>query len=133
MKDKSARLDRKIAKALAAPSRHIVAVFFDVDEGVEKHRTGPGDAYELRITLLYDSTQDEPAAYQAAQAAADAIQDAFEAAFYRDGAWQSIQLLSCTPVSDGVMTIAESRVLKQWRLDHMSLEDDPQQPVLGQA
>lgn len=132
LKDKPARLDKKIAKALVAPSRHIVAVFFDVDEGLEKHRVGLADAYQLRMTLLYDGTQDEPVAYEAAQTAADTIQHAFEAAFFRDDAWQSVQLLSCTPVSDSVMTVAESRLLKQWRLDHLSLDDDPQQPLLDQ-
>ncbi|MGH6639309.1 MAG: hypothetical protein ACREBY_12025 [Polaromonas sp.] len=129
LKDKPARLDGKIAKALDAPSAHVLAILFDVDDGAEKHRIGPDDVYQLRITLLYDSTTDEPAAYAAAQKAADTIEDAFEKAFLQGEAWKNIQLLSCTPVSDSVMTVAESRLLKQWRLDYMSLGDDPQQAM----
>lgn len=130
LKDKSAKLDKKIIKALEKPSEHVLAIFFDVDGGAENHRSGADDVYQLHITLLYDSTQDEPVAYEAAQDAANAIETAFEHAFCVDGAWKNIKLLSCLPVSDNAMTIAESRLLKKWRLDHMSLESDPVQPML---
>lgn len=130
LKAKSIKLDRKIAKALDDAGQHVLAVFFDVDDGKEVKREGPADPYQLRVTVLYDSTKDEPKAYEAAQAAADAIEDAFEKALCADGRWHDIQLLSCEPVSDSVMTIAESRMLKRWRLDHMSLEEEPHQPML---
>ena len=108
----------------------MLAVLFDVDEGVEVVRAEPNDPYQLRITLLYDSTRDEPAAFAATEKAAAAIEDAFESAFFDGVKWTQIQLLSCEAVSDSVMTIAESRLLKRWRLDHMSLADEPQQPTL---
>lgn len=130
LKAKPGQLDRKIAKTLAAASIHVLAIFFDVDEGVEVVRTEPDDPYQLRITLLYDSTKDEPAAFAAAEKAANAIADAFEHAFFDGAKWTQIQLLSCDAVSDSVMTVAESRLLKRWRLDHMSLADEPQQPML---
>jgi hypothetical protein len=130
LKEKPARLDRKIVAALKGAGPHVLAVFFDVDEGHEVARSGPDDVYQLSIALLYDSTKDEPTAFAAAEHAANAIEDGFEHAFFDGKAWHQIQLLSCTPVSDNVMTIAESRLLKRWRLDHMSLEDDPQQPML---
>lgn len=130
LKARPGRLDRKIATALDDAGKHILAVFFDVDEGQEVKRDGPNDVYMLRVTILYDSSEDEPAAYKAAQAAAATIEDAFEQAFFADGRWRNIQLLSCEPISDSVMTVAQSRVLKRWRLDHMSLEEEPQQPML---
>lgn len=130
LKDKPARLDGKMAKALEEPSEHILAVLFDVDGGTENHRNGADDVYELHITLLYDSTRNEPAAYDAAQKAADAIEDAFEKAFCLAGTWKNIQLLSCLPVSDNAMTVAQSHLLKQWRLEYVSLETDPQQSML---
>jgi len=132
LKEKPARLDRKIAKALEVAGKHILAVLFDVDEGHEIARDGPADVYQLRITLLYDSTTDEPTAFAAAEQAVEIIEDAFEDAFFDGKLWRQIQLQSCTSVSDNVMTIAESRLLKQWRLDYMSLENDPQQPMLEQ-
>lgn len=130
LKGKPGQLDRKIAKALAPAAQHVLAVFFDVDEGVEVIRHDPEDVYQLRIMLLYDSTKDEPTAFAAGAKAAAAIEDAFENAFFDGVKWQQIQLLSCEAVSDSVMTIAESRLLKRWRLDHMSLADEPQQPML---
>jgi len=130
LKAKPGQLDRKIAKTLAATSVHVLAVFFDVDDGAEVVRTEPNDPYKLRITLLYDSTKDEPTAFAACEKAAALIEDAFVKAFFDGADWTQIQLLSCDAVSDSVMTVAESRLLKRWRLDHMSLADEPQQPML---
>ncbi len=130
LKEKPARMDRKIAKALASAGKHVLAILFDVDDGHEVARTDPSDPYQLRITLLYDSTKDEPAAYAASEQAVMAIEGAFENAFFDGNNWRQIRLLSCISVSDNVMTVAQSRLLKQWRLDHISLEDDPQQPLL---
>jgi hypothetical protein len=73
LKAKPARLDKKIAKSLEAPSEYVLAVFFDVDDGTETNRSGPDDIYDLRITLLYDSTKDELAAYEATLKAAGQI------------------------------------------------------------
>ena len=36
----------------------------------------------------------------------------------------------CDPVSNSAITVAEREMLKQWRLEHMSLQDDPQQPMI---
>ena len=129
LKAKPAKLDRKIAKALDDAAQHVLAVFFNVDDGEEVKRDGPDDVYQLRVTVLYDSAQDEPKAYEAAQRAADAIESEFEKAFLANGQWHDIQLLSCDAVSDAAMTVAESRLLKRWRLDHMSLEEEPLQPM----
>lgn len=130
LKAKPGQLDKRIAKALVPAGVHVLAVLFDVDQGEEVVRTEPDDTYQLRITLLYDSTKDEPAAFEAAEQAAAAIAEAFENAFFDGVKWNQIQLLSCEAVSDSAMTVAESRLLKRWRLDHMSLADDPQQPLL---
>ena len=126
---KPAKLHRKIVKALDNAAEHVLAVFFDIDDGKEVNRDGPGDVYELRVTVLYDSAKDEPKAYKAAQAAADAIESEFEKAFLADGQWHDIQLRSCETVSDTAMTVAESRMLKRWRLEHMSLDEEPIQPM----
>ena len=130
LKAKPAKLDKKIAKALDEPSQHILAVYFDVDAGEEIHRNDENDVYQLSITLLYDSTKDEPVAYEATQKAADSIVDAFDKALCLSGQWKNIRLLSCSVVSDFAMTIAQSRLLKQWRMEHISLEANPQQATL---
>lgn len=130
LKAKPARLDRKIATAMDEAGEHVLAVLFDVDEGKEVVRQVADDPYRLRMVILYDSQKNEPDAYAAAQKAAHSIEAAFEAALCRDGKWSDIQLLSCDVVSDEAMTVAESRNYKRWRLDYVSLEDQPQQSML---
>lgn len=130
LKAKPGKLGEKIVKALDAAGEHVLAVYFDVDGGEERERGGPDDVYELTITLLYYSERDEEVAYAAAQKAADAIERAFETALCTNGKWHDIKLLSCETASDQAMSIAASRMLKQWRLDHMSLKDDPPQVML---
>ncbi len=131
LKAKPNQIHKKIEKALTSSAEHILAVFFEVDGGEERSHDDASDVYQLSIVLLYDSTKDEPLAHAVAEQAVEAIVDAFEAAFFLSSRWVNIQLLRCSAVSDNVMTIAQSRLLKQWRLDHMSLEEDPQQPMLG--
>lgn len=130
LKAKPGKLNEKIAKAMGDAGEHVLAVYFDLDSGEEYERNGPDDVYELTITLLYDSDKNEEAAYAAAQKAADAIEAAFEAALYSNGKWRDIKLLSCYVTSDNAMSVAESSTLKQWRLDYMSLKEDPPQVML---
>ena len=131
LKAKPGKLDEKIEKAMKAPGEHVLAVYFDLDRGEERERNGPDDLYELTITLLYDSEKNEKAAYAAAKKAADAIEKAFEVALCANGKWHHIKLLSCDVASDNAMSVAASRMLKQWRLDHMSLKEDPPRVVLS--
>lgn len=130
LKAKPAKLSEKIVKAMNAAGEHVLAVYFDLDNGEERERNGPDDVYDLTITLLYDSEKNEEAAHVAAQKAADDIEKAFEAALYSNGKWRDIHLLSCDAASDNAMSVAASRMLKHWRLDHMSLKEVPPQVML---
>lgn len=131
LKAKPGKLNEKIVKAMDGAGEHVLAVYFHLDNGKEQERNGPDDVYELTITLLYDSERDEESAHAAAQKAADAIEKAFEAALYANGRWRDINLLSCDTASDNAMSVAASRMLKQWRLDHMSLKESPPQVMLA--
>lgn len=128
---KEAKLPRRIEKALDTAGKHVIAVFFDVDGGEDFQRNGPSDVYRLGIYLLYDTSQNEPEAEAAARGAADRIEKAFESAFQgEDKSWTNIRLEYCDVMSDQAMSYGNSLLFKQWRLEHISLEDDPQQPVL---
>jgi len=81
--------------------------------------------------ILYDSGLDETASYEAEKQAADAIEVAIETALRSGGKWRDIRLLSCDAVSDSAMTVAKGGLLKRWRLDYMSLADEPQQAILA--
>lgn len=130
---KEAKLPRRIEKVLNAAGKHVIAVFFDVDGGEDRPRNGPDDFYSLGIYLLYDTSQNEPDAEAAARSAAGHIEKAFESAFQsEDKSWSNIRLEYCDVMSDQAMSYSNSLLFKQWRLEHLSLEDDPQQPMLDE-
>ncbi|WP_246190451.1 hypothetical protein [Pandoraea captiosa] len=130
---KETKLAEKIAKAVKPHGELIIGVFFDVDEGAEVARNGPDDTYKLDIIILHQADPDFVAAESAAKAAADAIEKAFrEKLFAPSKQWQQIELRSCEPMSESVLTYQVFRQLKRWRLEHMSLAAEPQQPVLAE-
>jgi hypothetical protein len=123
---------KKIEHILSDGGDHIRALLFDLDGGIDIERKTPDDLYQLGIVVLYDSIRDELTAAAAATTAARSLESLFEAAFYSpSSAWLNIQLQYCDPVSDSAITVAQSEALKQWRLEHMSLQDDPPQPMIS--
>lgn len=130
---KETKLAEKIAKAVKPYGELITGVFFDVDEGEEVTREGPDDTYTLDIIILHVADPDFDAAEKAAQAAAKAIEKVFkEKLFDPARKWQHIELRSCEPLSESVLTYQMFKQLKRWRLEHISLAADPQQPVLAE-
>ena len=119
-------VSKRIAKILEPLGKHLVAVFFDVDEGVEHVRNGAGDLYVLRIDILYSTEEDPAAALEAAEKAVASIAAAFrERCFDPATGWKWIELAGCEPVSDEAMTYAMSTQLKRWNMDYLSLRGDP--------
>jgi hypothetical protein len=130
---KEFKLHEKIAKAVKFHGALIAGVFFDVDEGSEVTRDGPDDTYTLDITILHSADPDFDAAETAADSAAKAIKKAFkDKLFDPTKTWQHIELRSCDPVSESVLTYQQFKQLKRWRLEHISLAAEPQQPVLAE-
>lgn len=130
---KEFKLHEKIAKAVRPHGELIAGVFFDVDEGAEVTRNGPGDTYMLDITILHAADPDFVAAEKAARNAANAIEQAFkDKLFDPTKTWQQIELRYCDAVSESVLTYQQFKQLKRWRLEHISLAADPQQPVLAE-
>jgi len=122
---------KKIESILDEGGDHIRGLLFDLDAGKDIERTTADDLYHLGINVLYDSTQNEPIAAAAATKTAQELDELFSTAFHSaEGGWKNICLTYCDPVSDSAMTVAMREMLKQWRLEHMSLQDDPPQPML---
>ncbi len=127
---REAKLHEKIAKAVKSHGELIAGVFFDVDGNVEVTRDGPDDTYTLDITILHQSDPDFDVAEKAALEVAEAIERAFnDKLFAPTKKWQHIELRSCEALSESVLTYQVFKQLKRWRLDHISLAADPQQPV----
>jgi len=124
------KLNDKITKAVKPYSELISGVFFDVDGGVEVTRVGPDDTYTLDIIILHQAEPNFDAAEKAADEAAKAIEKAFkDKLFTPTKTWQQIELRSCEPISESVLTYQVFKQLKRWRLDHISLAAAPQQSV----
>ncbi len=130
---KEFKLHERIAKAVKPHGELIAGVFFDVDDGAEVTRDGPDDTYTLDITILHSADPNFDAAERAAKAAVKDIEKAFkDKLFDPTKTWQHIELRSCDPVSESVLTYQQFKQLKRWRLEHISLAAEPQQPVLAE-
>jgi hypothetical protein len=115
----------RLKKILEPHGQHLIAVFFDVDHGEEKERTGPADLYNLYVVVLYSTAEDPGAARTAAEIAAGAIRKLFRER-YLDPAkgWQSIELDGCDAIADEGITYAQAARLKPWNMDYLSLRGD---------
>jgi len=110
---------RRMAKILEPLGNHILAVFFDVDGGIEREHEDADDPFSLSIDLLYSTDTDPAAAETAARTAAEAITAAFHDRCFdkKTNRWRAIELLGCTPISDEALTYAMSLRLKRWNAD----------------
>jgi hypothetical protein len=131
---KETGLAAKIAKAVKQYGEMITAVFFDVDEGQEIPRATPDDVYVLDIMLLHETTPDLNAAENAANTVKKAIEQAFKSKLYGASSrgWHNIELRYVDVISEETLTYRQSKLLRKWRLDHISLGAEPQQPVLAE-
>ena len=130
---KETKLAEKIAKAVKPHGDLISGVFFDVDAGAEITRNGPDDTYTLDIIILHSADPNFMAAETTAISVATAIKKAFKEKLYDSAKkWQFIELRSCEPVAESVLTYQEFKPLKRWRLEHISLAANPQQPVVAE-
>jgi hypothetical protein len=130
---KEFKLHEKIAKAVKPHGELIAGVFFDVDGGIEVTRDGPDDTYTLDITILHAADPDFDASEKVAITVAEVIRTAFEDKLFNPTkTWQHIELSSCDAISESALTYQQFKQLKRWRLEHISLAADPQQPVLAE-
>lgn len=128
-------LHKRIAKIVEPLGEHLIAIFFDVDEGRDVEREGAADVYTLNINLLYSTERDPEVARAAAENAAEKIAATFRKSCYveKEDSWQDIELKECEPISDTALTYADSVQLKKWNADYLSFRSDAaEQPVLSE-
>lgn len=122
----------RIEDILEAGGDHIRGLLFDLDEGADVERVALNDTYQLGVVVLYNSLRDEPAAAAVASNAAEELERLFAEGFEtQTGEWQGICLTYCDPMSDNAITVAQAEMLKEWRLEHMSLKDYPPQSTIS--
>ncbi len=127
---KDNKLDQSIAKAVKPHGGMIVLVLFNVDEGQELAKTDLDDPYELEITLVYAIEPDPEQAESAANKAKIQIKEDFEKKLYKfPSGWKDIELRAIGVISDEALSYRQFTLAKPWRLEHLSLGADPQQPI----
>jgi hypothetical protein len=125
------RASEKLTKILKPVGKHICAIFFDVDEGKEIQRNDSDDAYTLAIVLLYTSQPDSKESEAVADKAKQEIESTFKDLFFNaTKTWREIELVDCMVMSDEALTYAQSTAFKQWRLEHLSLRGNPEDPMM---
>ncbi|MGL6410885.1 hypothetical protein ACSZMR_12905 [Aeromonas veronii] len=128
---KDAKLNTKISKLAKRLGTHLSGVFFDVDEGQEVDRNGADDTYLLDITILYTTEPDPVEAKRDADEMVDEIEKAFKDSLFKPyQKWQNIELRFCEAISEAALTYETFRQLKKWNLDHLSLAEVPQLPMV---
>jgi hypothetical protein len=80
--------------------------------------------YELWVKVVYSTTEEYDARARAEQHA-NKLRLSFEKKFFKQGIWQSIDLRACDAVADTAFSALDILTYKQWRLEHLSLSQDP--------
>lgn len=126
---KDAKLDEKLANRVRKYP-DISTIFFDVDRGEEKDHSD-GSPYELSIILAYVPGDDPDATFDRLSSAEDEIEQLFKERAYdaKTETWKGIALRRCILVSEDDLTVSQARMLSQWRLEHMSLRAEDDQPA----
>ena len=79
--------------------------------------------YELSIKIVYNTRENGSKDY--AEEKANSLRARFEKKFLVNGIWQSIDLRKCEEIADTVFSARDILEWKQWRLEHLSLSQDP--------
>lgn len=125
-------LDNHLSKILRPHGSFIPAIFFDLDSGADIQRDDPNDPYVLEIIVLHTTDDDHEKAFAAAIQAKRQIEKIFKEKLRAKDSniWQYIELKDCSVMSDESLTYRQSTFLKQWRLEHISLREEPIQPIM---
>lgn len=84
-----------------------------------------GEPYFLSISVAYDATEGGQAAREAVELVAKDLGTLFKDAYGAADAATEIALLACNAVADTLVTLADLRRVDQWRLEYLSLREDP--------
>jgi hypothetical protein len=126
-------LDKKLAKKLESYPI-ISAVYFDVDDGQEVDRSD-GSAYNLSIVLTFVSGEDAALAMDIAEKAEKEAEQLFSKKCYDEttNTWKHFRIKACLAISENDISVSRARLLKQWRLEHVSFKTDNDEPGLTAA
>ena len=116
------KVDKGIAKLIEPVGKLLSAVYFDVDRGRDIDRSD-GSAYELKVVLMYPAGDDPEQTSDIIEKLETSIESLFSKKFFdpKTDKWNEIALMSCMSISEDDITVAKSKQLVEWRLEHMTL------------
>ena len=116
-------LEKKLSRILAPANSQLVGIFFDL--GKERTMDLPLEQpYFLRISIVYDSIGG-PAARKVAEECVANTQKLFYETFGSPSHATELILESCEAVADTHFSLADIRKVDQWRLEYVSLRENP--------
>ncbi|MCA6109475.1 hypothetical protein [Bradyrhizobium cenepequi] len=118
------KVDERLAKKLEPHGALISFVYFDLDGGLALERPD-GEPYDLSIVLVYHPGDNAEASADTADELAEAVQEACEARLMDK---KQIVIKRCIAISEDDLPVSKARVLTHWRLEHMTLRADDDQP-----
>jgi len=117
-------VEQRIAKLLEPASQYLVGLFFDLGEERSVELLD-GEPYFLSISIAYDATEGGHDARAVAEKVADQLNSLFKEAYGVPDTTTEIALEACNAVADSIMSLADLRKVDQWRLEYISLREEP--------
>lgn len=118
------KVEEKLKVVLERASTYIVGVYFDLGEN-RTEELYAGIPYVLRILIVYDAVEGGITARKAGEKAASEISALFYKAYGSPDIACELALESCEAVADTHISHADLRKLDQWRLEYISLRENP--------
>ncbi|MBN2327232.1 MAG: hypothetical protein JXR73_08750 [Candidatus Omnitrophica bacterium] len=115
---------KKIAHILKPNSKYLVGLFFDLgeDRNCELEDDKP---YNLSIYLVYDAIEGGILARESAEKTAKKLETLFYDAFGKPSEAAKLALENCGVIADTHFSLADIRKIDQWRIEYISLQNDP--------
>ena len=115
---------QRIVDTVETDSSHVLGLFFELEE-TRDVELPEGQAYTLSISIIYDGEAGGPQSEEAANTAAHELRTLFENAYGPANEATEIALKGCDAIRHRDVTLAYLRKADQWRLEHISLRDEP--------
>jgi len=117
-------VEHHIAKILKPESSYLVALFFDLGEhrAIELEHGAP---YFLSISVVYNATGGGAKARGSAEKVARELRTLFDSAYGAPEYATEIELSASNAVADTLISLADLLKVDQWRLEYISLSEEP--------
>jgi hypothetical protein len=121
LKAKPAEMHKRIANTLKSTGTDVVAIMFDVDDGVNVEREGPNDVYSLEVFVVWNVMEDPARAEATAKDIANRIRTLMRQYFFKNRQWENIEIKNCVAISEDALTLYSARRMKPWETTYLEV------------